>query len=461
MLMIVLALLLTLAWGLAWITPLTGEVRHGRLAIVLGYGSFAGLIGVPVLMRLLNLGGVPLRFDWIVVTVVATAGLGVVLGRHLSVTGHALPSLTLRSTRDSRLHQLVLLILLMLILARVSLLCMEVAWRPLFPFDATMHWATKSRVWFDHLAITPFVENATWLEAAGSGVYTDHHPDYPITTPLLQVWMNTGQGNWDESAMNLPWVLCFMALGAAFYGQARAAGCSSILAMVFTYFLLSMPLLNTHVGLAGYADLFLGTSYCLALMAFHNWSTTRQRSQAILAVVFALACLLIKNEGFFWLLSLLPALIVVLMPAKRSVVGLLLLGVVAAAVTLAVFPRDAVVAGHSLNELSIYFRASAVRPTFDSFFVYGSWHLFAPLLVALIAATVLVRRSCFYAYRGVATALSAAFLLFLFLFWFTAYSYGAIHLTAISRISLQLVPAATFFSLLLARALLADDNGQA
>ncbi len=460
MLMIVVALMLTLAWGVAWIVPLTGELRHGRFAIVLGYGCFAGLIGVPVLMRLLNLGGVPLRFEWITVTAIATAVLGVALGRRLSVSGHPRPPLTPPSTRDSRWYQLAYLMLLALILTRVSLLCVEVAWRPLFPFDATMHWATKSRVWFDHLAITPFVENATWLEAAGSGVYTDHHPDYPITTPLLQVWINAALGNWNDSAMNLPWVLCFVALGAAFYGQARAAGCSSMLAMVFTYFLLSMPLLNTHVGLAGYADLFLGTSYCLALMAFHNWSVTRQRSQAILALVFALACLLIKNEGFFWLLTLLPALLVVVMPAKRSVVSLLLLAVVAG-LTLAWFPRNVVVAGHSLDELSIYFRSSTVSPTFDSFFIYGSWHLFAPLLVALIAATVFVRRSCFYPYRGVTTALATAFVLFLFLFWFTTYSYGAIHLTAISRISLQLVPAATFFSLLLARALLADDQEQA
>lgn len=460
MLMIVVALTLTLAWGFAWIVPLTGELRHGRFAIVLGYGSFAGLVGVPVLMRLLNLGGVPLRFEWIALAAIVTAGLGVILGRRLSPAGHARPPTAPSSTRDSRLYQLAFFILLALILTKVSLLCMEVARRPLFPFDATMHWATKSRVWFDHLAITPFVENVTWLEAAGSGYYTDHHPDYPITTPLLQVWMNTALGQWNDSAMNLPWVLCFVALGAAFYGQARAAGCSSMLAMVFTYFLLSMPLLNTHVGLAGYADLFLGTSYCLALMAFHNWSVTRQRSQAILALVFALACLLIKNEGFFWLLTLLPALLVVLMPAKRSVLGLLLLGV-GAALTLALFPRDVVVAGHSLDELSIYFRASAVSPTFNSFFVYGSWHLFAPLLAALIVATVIVRRSCYFAYRGVATALAAAFLLFLFLFWFTTYSYGAIHLTAISRISLQLVPAATFFSLLLARALLANDYEQA
>ena len=67
-----------------------------------------------------------------------------------------------------------------------------------------------------------------------------------------------------------------LGLGAAFYGHARAAGASPVTALAFTYMLLSMPLLNTHVALAGYADLLLGACYCAAIMAFHNWSVTRE-----------------------------------------------------------------------------------------------------------------------------------------------------------------------------------------
>ena len=87
--------------------------------------------------------------------------------------------------------------------------------------------------------------------------------------------MNLATGRWDESLMNLPWLLCFIALGAAFYSQLRNAGVSPAIGMAFSYFLLSMPLINTHVALAGYADLFLGAAYCGALMAFHNWVSTK------------------------------------------------------------------------------------------------------------------------------------------------------------------------------------------
>jgi len=41
---------------------------------------------------------------------------------------------------------------------------------------------------------------------------------------LLQVWMNLATGQWAESLMNLPWVLCLAALGGAFYSQLRVSG---------------------------------------------------------------------------------------------------------------------------------------------------------------------------------------------------------------------------------------------
>ncbi len=88
-----------------------------------------------------------------------------------------------------------------------------------------MHWATKARVWFEYNRIVPFVTKDAWLEMGGAGVFTDRHPDYPVTVPLLQVWMNLALGHWDESLMNLPWLLCLIALGSAFYGQLRVTRC--------------------------------------------------------------------------------------------------------------------------------------------------------------------------------------------------------------------------------------------
>jgi hypothetical protein len=347
----------------------------------------------------------------------------------------------------------VLMLLLAIIAVRIGGLAVDVVWRPLFAWDATMHWATKARVWLEFVELRPFVENADWLSSSDPTVFTDHHPAYPITIPLLQLWMTSAIGRWDESLMNLPWLLCVVGLGAAFYGQAREAKASPILSMVFTYFLLSMPLLNTHVALAGYADLFLGASYCLAVMAFHNWSVERERSQGLMAIFFAVSCVLIKNEGVFWLLTLFPALLVVFIPGRKALLWLLGLLVVAMG-ALAVFPRDWVVAGHSLAELNLFYYPGSLRAVFDSFFLHDSWHMFAYLLVGLITSVLLFRKSALAQYKGISVALASATGLFLFLFLFTAYSGGALRFTAVGRISLQLVPAFMFLCLLLAKDLM-------
>lgn len=442
------ALLLLIVPGLISALLIVSESAVSRVTLALGYGVIAGLVGVPVLMRLLHSLNFSLSFfvSGSAVGIVTLALLAALIrkGSSLIDVPRPMPVRTATSAWDKALVAL----LLAVILVRFGSLLVDVVLRPLYPWDATMHWATKARVWFEYLELRPFVERASWLSASGEGVFNDTHPHYPKTIPLLQLWMTAAIGRWDESLMNLPWALCFVGLGAAFYGQAREAGASSVNSLAFTYLLLSLPLLNTHVALAGYADLFLGSCYCLAIMAFHNWSVGRERSQVLLAVFFALSCTLIKNEGIFWLLTFLPGLVVVLLPGRRallSLFGLLLLTIV----SYAVFPRDYVVAGHSLERLEIFYRQGALKAVFDSFFSHDSWHLFAYLFVSLVLLALLFRRRHFSEYAAAAVVLGSALCLFLFLFVFTSYSVGALRFTAVGRISLHLVPALMFFCLLM------------
>ncbi len=235
--------------------------------------------------------------------------------------------------------------------------------------------------------------------------------------------MSLSLGRWDESLINLPWLLCCLGLLAAFYGQARAAGSTVLTATVFTYMLLSMPLLGTHVALAGYADLFLGAVYCAAIMAFHNWSLTRGRGQAMVAIFFALCCPLIKNEGLFWLLTFIPGLILLLLPA-RPALTLLAAGLVVLVVALLLIPPDLAVAGHSLGNLNLGYRPGALAGIATSLWVQDNWHLLGYLLVALPPLVLVLRTSASGKLAVVAATLLSAIILFLFLFLFTRYSRG-------------------------------------
>jgi len=326
---------------------------------------------------------------------------------------------------------------------RLANLTVELVLQPLFAWDATMHWATKSRVWFEAEAMQPFVHHSIWLDSRIPEVYTDRHPDYPYTIPLLQTWINLSLGRWNSSLMNLPWLLCYSALGLLFYGQLRYARVKRSFATIVTYMLLSMPLLNTHVALAGYADMFLATTYGGALMAFYNWHCRRESWQLALTVLMALSGLLLKNEGFFWLLAFIPGVIMVRWPGYR---GLVIIGslVVPALLLLWLFPRDFEVAGHTLARLDLEYRAGAFQGVLKGFFVADNWHLVSYLVCLFLPLTLLIRPSSRERLAPLAVVLCAALAMYLFLFLFTRFSYGAFHQTAVSRISMHLMPALTF-----------------
>jgi hypothetical protein len=456
---IIMALALPALLGVLWLGLFVPPTTGGRTALVWGNGLLAGLLVIPMLMRLLDALGAPLRFG----ATASVAGGLILLAASVHLYWQRKPAgRALQKSDWSNLpqsHKILIAFIGTLLAVRLTTLGLELLWRPLFPWDATMHWATKARVWFDAGRIVPFVENKEWLERSGEGVFTDHHPGYPITTPLLQVWMNSAIGRWDESLMNLPWLLCLLAMGSAFFGQARASGAGLVVALVFCYFLLSMPLINTHVALAGYADLFLGACYCAALMAFHNWSVQRQPWQAGMAVFFALSCTLIKNEGFYWLLTFIPALVVVMMPGRKA--ALLLSCLLLAAIgLLALFSPDLAVAGHSLNRLRLHYRPEALAGIGSIFWVHDSWHLFAYLLILVLPAGLIRSGSRASNYQGIIAALASAVGLFLILFLFTRYASGAVRFTAVGRISAQLIPGLVFLAMLLTSELLTTDRGK-
>ncbi len=456
---ILFALGLPAALGILVVGLIVPAGAMSRTPLVIGYGLITGLIAVTLLMRLLDFLGFALS-PASIFSAAMIAALPLIayatFGPPRAVSGADTPA---GWAAGRGVENLLAGFLLCLIVLRVSLLAMEIYLRPVYPFDATMHWATKARVWFELAQIAPFVENGQWLRVGGDGVYTDHHPDYPATIPLLQAWMSLALGRWSESLINLPWLLGFVGLGFAFFAQARQAGSTPAAALVFTYLLLSMPLLNTHVALAGYADLFLGIGYCLAVMAFYNWSVGRQRWQLVLAALMAGACPLIKNEGFFWLLTFLPGLVVVFLPA-RQVVILLSAGLLSLGLVLLVLPGDMVIAGHSLEQLNLHFRPEALGGLRDSLLVGDSWHLFPYLLLGLVVLAAFRPGPAMENLSAIALVLASALVLFLVLFLFTKYAGGATRLTAGGRISLHLAPALLFFCLLLYGRLARNTTGE-
>jgi hypothetical protein len=264
--------------------------------------------------------------------------------------------------------------------------------------------------------------------------------------------MSVSLGRWDDALVNLPWVLLLVAGALLFFGQARRAGVGPLAAVLFCYLLASMPMVNLQTALAGYADIFLGIFYLAAIAAFYQWLRTNDWHDGLLALVFALSCPLLKNEGLFWLLSFVPALALRFLPWRWFLL-LVATGVGLAVAALMVIPEDLNVAGHTLASLRLDFRGEAFLPLLESLFVYANWHLLfwllSALLVASLAVIFLTRTAWPMPLAAVGAALATAVALFFALFLFTGYAGGAVRHTADNRIMLQLAPALLFFAMLL------------
>ncbi|CAA0111994.1 Uncharacterised protein [Halioglobus japonicus] len=451
----ILALLLPIFLGGLWLNLLMPQQAPARPALVWGNGTLIGLLLIPQFLWGLDAVGIPLSFfsTGLLASALIAAAIAVHIKRNTPIRSIACD--TAFSTLPAS-HRLLFLFLLFLVVLRFATVGLEILWRPLFPWDATMHWATKARVWFEFRSILPFVDNNVWLQMGGDGVFTDRHPDYPHTVPLLQVWMNLAIGHWNESLMNLPWLVCLIALGAAFYSQLRNAGTGPLVAMGFTYLLLSMPLLNIHVALAGYADLFLGATYCAGLMAFHNWVNTRWRSQALLAVFFALACLVIKGEGLPWALTFIPALLLV--PRTRhKALKLAALGVLGLIFLAIVMQKNPLIIKQLLASVT-EFHPDGLSGTIQAVWLHDNFHLLGYLLLAIIPMGLTIPGAFTKTYLSISAALLCAVLMFLFLFLFTVYGAGASNFTGVGRLCIQLAPGLLFLSAMLCNDLLARSR---
>lgn len=442
--------LLVWGFGCACVGLLLRATGGGyRNAVVLGYGYPVGTVALTLLMRGLSLAGV--SWSWWSIGIPLVGGMLVAGWR---IPRNAMKFSSLRALSSSgtsfdglgkRTSGLVWWTLIFLIALHLTFALLEIVWRPLFPWDAWTQWATKARVWYETLRMTPFADSVTWF---AGGVYTDAIPGYPANVPLLQVWACITLGRWDDSLMNVPYLCLSASLALAFYGQLRAMGCVPILALAGAYAVISLPLLDTHVALAGYADFPLAVYFGLAAVALWRSAVTRERSQLVLAVVLAIACPFTKHPGWLWIGVLLSAIVVILLPRKGIIVvfGAIVAGIIGLAV---VGHSDLTVGGYKLGAFNPVW-----RPLWQNYFEFANWHLLWYLLPVLM---VLDRRQLLKPALVAGTAMAASGLALLFVvFSFTSASAFVEDYSTVNRATLHLAPLLVFYMVQLGNDLLSS-----
>ncbi len=412
------------------------QTQPGAIAWVLGTGVFVGALALTLLLRTASLAGIAFGATIFIVPMLA---ITVVLGWRLwPRQRHAMREAVMRTTRDfcglglTGAWRIAWLALLAWLALRFALLLTEVVVRPLYPWDAWTQWATKAKVWYELGTMAPFVRFDQWIANAGAG-FIDAGPHYPATVPLLMVWSNILLGHWDDALMNLPFWILAVGFCLAIYGFLRLEGVGELGSLAGAWLVSALPLANTHVALAGYADLPLAQYFALAALAGYRWSRQRDWSSAVLAVLFAAACPMIKIPGIVWMATLAPGLVVAMLPRRGP--RLVLVGFAACMLALlALAQTQPVVLGYSLH-LDFAPDWGALG---NSYFLFGNWHL---LWYGVIAAALAGRRQLLQPPLAVLTVVIIAGLLFLFfVFGFTNARDWVTDQTTVNRATLHLAP---------------------
>lgn len=448
------ALLLSWASGIAVVYFLLSQTRNRNGFILVGQGYFVGTFLTTLAIRGWDSLGLSLSFWPIAFSLIAIAGLFGGLALRMREPATRLPT-----TLTPHWQKLVIALLLGLIAWRYGLVLSEIATRPLYAWDAWMNWVPKAITWYHNSQLVSFVPPEQWLQQGPTGslhtLGNFEASEYPPTVPLIQLWSMLGAGTDDHTLLFMPWLLLPINLAVALYGHLKLAGVSSLIGVTACYVFLSLPYVNVHTALPGYADLWLGAVFGVAIFALYQWQMQRHWGYGVLFLVHAVMCSQLKLPGMVLCLIL---LIVFLRELLRPPLSLELALVAFGSIVLGIgflFGFSIPLAG--LGELAIDERGITVPmlgtyaldlypvgPAFiNSIFMLTSWHLLwffasGALVLALLHHGISTRIPA----HLLALVLSIAFVILVFSV--TKHYKNALDYTTINRAILYVVPAVIF-----------------
>jgi hypothetical protein len=359
--------------------------------------------------------------------------------------------------REARAMHPLFWILVALLAVHAWLMADEIFLRPMYPWDAWAAWLLKPKAWMLGGHIDTFVGFDEWLADGSGTLRTAATWRYPEALGRLAVWFASAWGEWNAGVVGALWLVLWLALLAGVYGQLRALGLGRDRAVIAVYALGSLPLVNVHVALAGYADLWLATLLAFACLAWMRALASGRRSHFVLAALFALMLPFVKLEGSIWLALLAgtAAIFELKSPWRRiALVVAPVAGVLIVALYLVRVPFIAPLltsAGLGTDTARILDHAPAViGAAAEGMFAQYNWHLFwFAVALTLFVRFDALRRSRPLSAFGVFLAYGSAFLFALFVL--TPAGRWAESYTAVNRLSLQIVPSMLVFAALLWR----------
>jgi len=365
-----------------------------------------------------------------------------------------------------------ILVAVMMVLMAIHLvfIAVEIFTQPVYPWDAWLAWVYRAKAWFLTGSMADVVSTTDWATASSANTYTIDAWRYPLLPSVIPFWAALSLGRWSETLVNLPVLFAGLAIGMAVYGQCREHGLSKVVSLIACYLLYSIPLLGTHLALAGYADMWMAGFAGLGFIALIRGASLRgdnekPRLHIIMGLLMILFSVGVKNEGAVWFLAALAMLILATCRPRVPILMVVMVVIVsligfALGVTHIELPLIGNL-GFVNGRLAIPFIGSFTLEVhnvqhvyWDNFINMGSWNLFW----ALVAASLLLgfrSPNAISGYRARRAALSFILIFLatqLFIFGFTDQGLWADTYTAINRLPLHFIPALLFAVVVIGRA---------
>jgi hypothetical protein len=393
------ALVLLLAVSLPWVFGLmlarwlSGPGRS--VFLYLGQGYILGTFAVVWLIKVWDAGGLTLGF-WPIAGALMSLSILLLAGMLLATkSGSTIPHTEPGLTNNSWQKGFILLLLLCLAMAaHLLFVVQELLLRPTFPWDAWRGWEPKVIQFFANRSLD------APMETIGN---------YGEVSTLAMLWMMLASEKSHEPFLHLPWLLAYLALAAIVYGYLRERS-SSLVAAFGAYLVTSLPYLNSHVALAGYADIWLTLAFTVGVLALSEFRCNHRYRQLILALLMAAACLQAKRAGMGFAAVLLALVVVEIgMRAPRPVAEALVIASITMAGILGLtllgymnlqFPLPG---GQKLLLSSSEFHVTGLvrfvfnpdwqpSPFFEALLQFGNWHLAAYLWLGAAAMVLALRK---------------------------------------------------------------------
>lgn len=304
---------------------------HRNLPLILGLGYFLGFFALTALMRAFDAANEPIAFSTL-----ATALLSFCVA--LLLFPHR-PRLSLSFWPNFQLLEIrrwdiwISGLLLALIAFRYATLTEELMLRPLFAWDAFSNWTQRAQEWYLHnptYQISLDSVSKEWVYGQRKETFGAY--PHPYTISFISLWGMLASQSHELPIMNVFWLIVPIAIGLSAFGYLSLNGVSAIGGLIAVYLITSLPYMNVHSALAGYADIWMAGVISSIAFCIFLWRSTNSLRYVFLGFLFLLFMLTIKRTGI--LFGAIIALAIVLSSTGRRGFLVVTIGIVSMSVWL-------------------------------------------------------------------------------------------------------------------------------